>query len=193
MPEHNRVRDHNVLQASQITTSLVKHTYFVLKDRWREQLYSNPGSFTVKINSNSYPNPDFVHSQLSVCFGFVFFFFVYCSVAFYDSWEILRQEIILGSSAGEYPNHIWRLWTILTNLCHMIQLQGLIYHDLFILAYSRTCLSYKSNIQENQVTSVHRSSLSEYLVAYLVLKHWETKHADLAETNWNVGLCFLRE
>lgn len=40
----------------------------------------------------------------------------------------------------------------------MIQLQGLIYRDLFIMTYSRTGLSYKSNIQENQVTSVHRSS-----------------------------------
>lgn len=75
----------------------------------------------------------------------------------------------------------------------MIQPQGLIYHDLFIMTYSRTGLSYKSNNQENQVTSVHRSGQSEYLLTCVVLKHWESKHADLAETIWNDSLCSLRE
>lgn len=46
----------------------------------------------------------------------------------------------------------------------MIQLQELTYYDLFIMTYSRTGLSHKSSIQENQVTPVHRSSHSEYLV-----------------------------
>lgn len=64
----------------------------------------------------------------------------------------------------------------------MMQLQGLMYRDLFTMTVSRTGLFYKSNIQENQVISVHTNIQPEYLVAYLVLKHWESKHADLAET-----------
>lgn len=63
----------------------------------------------------------------------------------------------------------------------MIELQGLIYRDLFTMTVSRTGLFYKSSIQENKVTSVHMNIQPEYLVEYLVLKHWESKHADLAE------------